>query len=61
VLRLIENAGRAVFQRPYACRDTELPVEQPVAFELALNLKTAAALGLTVRDNVLVRANKVID
>jgi putative ABC transport system substrate-binding protein len=39
----------------------ELPVEQPIVFEFALNLKTAAALGLTIPDNVLVRANKVID
>jgi putative ABC transport system substrate-binding protein len=39
----------------------ELPVEQPVVFEFALNLKTAAALGLTIPDNVLARANKVID
>ena len=39
----------------------ELPVEQPVVFEFALNLKTAMALGLTIPDNVLARANKVID
>lgn len=39
----------------------ELPVEQPVVFELALNLKAAASLGLTFPESVLARADKVIE
>jgi putative ABC transport system substrate-binding protein len=39
----------------------EIPVEQPVTFELALNLKTAAALGLTFSDSLMARADKVFE
>jgi len=39
----------------------ELPVEQPVVFELALNLRTAASLGITIPDSVMARADNVIE
>jgi putative tryptophan/tyrosine transport system substrate-binding protein len=58
---IFRQLARLVVKVLGGVKPEDLPVEEPTKFDLVVNLKTAKALGLTIPESLLIRADEVIE
>ena len=61
VAEVMRNSAAYVDKIFQGAKPGDLPVQQPTRFELIINLRSAKALGLSIPESLLLRADKVLE